>query len=110
VTHPLASGAVGVPAAGGRPQAAESDLSVLFRRHHAGLVRLAVLLVGDQETAEDVVQDVFTRLHARGMWRDRAAGPDRNLAYIRADELSMINTSACNATRSIPPQTPSTSG
>jgi RNA polymerase sigma-70 factor (sigma-E family) len=85
VTHPLASGAAAsVPAAGDRPQAAESDLSVLFRQHHAGLVRLAVLLVGDQETAEDVVQDVFTRLHARGMWRDRAAGPDRNLAYIRA--------------------------
>jgi len=73
VTHPLASGAAAdLPAAaGGRPQAADSDLSVLFRQHHADLVRLAVLLVGDQETAEDVVQDVFARLHARGAWRDR---------------------------------------
>jgi RNA polymerase sigma-70 factor (sigma-E family) len=88
VTHPLASGAgaaAGLPAAAGdRPQAADSDLSVLFRRYHADLVRLAVLLVGDQETAEDVVQDVFTRLHARRAWRDRAAGPERSLAYIRA--------------------------
>ncbi|HEY2577302.1 MAG TPA: sigma factor, partial [Streptosporangiaceae bacterium] len=41
------------------------DVSVLFRQHHGGLVRLAVLLVGDQPTAEDVVQDVFTRLHAK---------------------------------------------
>jgi RNA polymerase sigma-70 factor (sigma-E family) len=87
VTHPLASGAgaAGLPAAAGdRPQAADSDLSVLFRKYHADLVRLAVLLVGDQETAEDVVQDVFTRLHARRTWPGRAAGPDRSLAYIRA--------------------------
>jgi len=34
-------------------------------RHHAELVRLALLLVGDQPTAEDVVQDVFAKLHAR---------------------------------------------
>jgi RNA polymerase sigma-70 factor (sigma-E family) len=88
VTHPLASGAgaaAGVPAAAeDRPQAADSDLSALFRRHHADLVRLAVLLVGDQETAEDVVQDVFTRVHARGAWRNRPVGPDRCLAYNRA--------------------------
>ncbi|MCP2353833.1 DNA-directed RNA polymerase specialized sigma24 family protein [Nonomuraea thailandensis] len=29
------------------------------------LVRLAVLLVGDREAAEDVVQDVFPRLHGK---------------------------------------------
>jgi RNA polymerase sigma-70 factor (sigma-E family) len=57
------------------------DLSVLFRQHHADLVRLAMFLVGDQETAEDVVQDVFTRMHAR---RNRSLGPDRYLPYIRA--------------------------
>jgi hypothetical protein len=34
-------------------------------RRHAELVRLALLLVGDQPTAEDVVQDVFARLHTR---------------------------------------------
>ncbi len=32
------------------------DLSAVFMRHHAELVRLALLLVGDQPTAEDVVQ------------------------------------------------------
>ncbi|HEY2579517.1 MAG TPA: sigma-70 family RNA polymerase sigma factor, partial [Streptosporangiaceae bacterium] len=57
------------------------DVSVLFRQHHGGLVRLAVLLVGDQPTAEDVVQDVFTRLHAKGSrWRPQGDP----LAYIRA--------------------------
>ncbi len=40
-------------------------LAGLFRQHHADLVRLAVLLVRDQPTAEDVGQDVFARLHAK---------------------------------------------
>ena len=39
----------------------------LFRAHHLELVRLAVLMVGDMATAEDVVQDAFEQLHRR--WR-----------------------------------------
>jgi RNA polymerase sigma-70 factor (sigma-E family) len=39
----------------------------LFRAHHVELVRLAVLMVGDVATAEDVVQDAFEQLHRR--WR-----------------------------------------
>jgi DNA-directed RNA polymerase specialized sigma24 family protein len=31
----------------------------LFQDHYLGLVRLALQLVDDQESAEDVVQDVF---------------------------------------------------
>ena len=61
------------------------DLSAVFMRHHAELVRLALLLVGDQPTAEDVVQDVFARLHARrAEW---PAGAD-SLPYIRAAVLN----------------------
>src|ERR1700744_4820345 len=37
----------------------------LFRAHHLELVRLAVLMVGDMATAEDVVQDAFEQLHRR---------------------------------------------
>src|ERR1700685_3369740 len=39
----------------------------LFQAHHLELVRLAVLIVGDLATAEDVVQDAFEQLHRR--WR-----------------------------------------
>src|ERR1700745_1548546 len=39
----------------------------LFGAHHLELVRLAVLIVGDLATAEDVVQDAFEQLHRR--WR-----------------------------------------
>jgi RNA polymerase sigma-70 factor (sigma-E family) len=59
-------------------------VTMLFREHHAELVRLAVLLVGDRPSAEDVVQDVFARL----CLRDRLPGGDRSLAYVRAAVLN----------------------
>jgi DNA-directed RNA polymerase specialized sigma24 family protein len=40
--------------------AAVSTIATLFRDHHGELVRLALLMVGDVPTAEDVVQDVYT--------------------------------------------------
>lgn len=57
------------------------DASELFRDSYLPLVRTAALLVGDRETAEDIVQDVFTRM--QGRWRqfdDR----DHALGYVRA--------------------------
>ena len=76
-TSNQASGAEpGRPAA---PQAGWPDVAVLYRQHHADLVRLALLLVGDRGCAEDVVQDVFTRLCARG----RILQADSTLAYVR---------------------------
>lgn len=49
-----------VPAA-----ASDADWAVaaLFRDHHLELVRLALVVVGDMATAEDVVQDAFEHLH-----------------------------------------------
>lgn len=41
------------------------DVTELFRAHHLELVRLALLMVGDLGTAEDVVQDTFEQLHRR---------------------------------------------
>jgi len=55
------------------------DVALIFRQYHADLVRLALLLVGDRGSAEDVVQDVFTRLCARG----RGLEQDSALAYVR---------------------------
>jgi RNA polymerase sigma-70 factor (sigma-E family) len=64
---------------------ADRRLAGLFRQHHVELVRLAVLLVHDQPTAEDVVQDVFVRLQAR---RGRFGREGEELAYIRACVLN----------------------
>jgi RNA polymerase sigma-70 factor (sigma-E family) len=73
--------AAGPPAVGGPPV----DITVLFRQHYAELVRLAVMLLGDRPAAEDVVQDVFARLHAR---RDRPGPRGDQLAYVRACVLN----------------------
>lgn len=65
-----------------------SDLVAgLFRAHAVALVRVATLLLGDQQSAEDVVQDAFFGLY-RGLpgLRDRS----KALPYLRA---SVINGS-----------------
>jgi RNA polymerase sigma-70 factor (sigma-E family) len=59
---------------------AGSGLAEAYRVHRPGLVKLAAFIVGDQATGEDVVQDVFTRLHQR--W-DMLADPDNPLPYLR---------------------------
>jgi RNA polymerase sigma factor (sigma-70 family) len=61
------------------------NLDGLFLRHHGELVRLAVFMVRDLPTAEDVVQDVFTHIHARPNARPR---PGHELAYLRASVLN----------------------
>jgi RNA polymerase sigma-70 factor (sigma-E family) len=64
---------------------AASTVATLFREHHGELVRLAVLMVGDLPTAEDVVQDVYASLQSR--WSERAA-PDSVVPYVRACVLN----------------------
>jgi RNA polymerase sigma-70 factor (sigma-E family) len=61
------------------------SVSELFRAHHLELVRLAVVMVGDLATAEDVVQDCFERLHRR--WHV-IREPGRALAYARSAVLN----------------------
>lgn len=67
------------------PPAAGGQLAALYRAHALGLVRLAVLLLGDQQTAEDVVQDAFLGLHRRWSY---LADTDKALAYARASVLN----------------------
>ena len=64
---------------------ADDFVDEMFRAHAVSLVRVAVLLLGDQPSGEDVVQDAFLRLY-RGLpgLRDR----DKALPYLRA---SVIN-------------------
>jgi RNA polymerase sigma-70 factor (sigma-E family) len=64
---------------------ATAAVTELFREHHLELVRMAMVMVGDAATAEDVVQDAFERLHQR--W-PRLREPVDGLAYVRS---SMLN-------------------
>lgn len=60
-------------------------MAALFAEHHLALVRLAVVMVGDVATAEDVVQDRFKKLQAR--WH-RLRDTDHGPAYARAAVLN----------------------
>ncbi len=86
-----ARGPAGAPAQPGAPAPAEPrNLADLYRDHRMRMVRLAVLLVDDPGTAEDVVQEAFTGLHRH--WaglRDEAAA----VAYLR--------TAVVNGSRSV---------
>ncbi|HEX3223051.1 MAG TPA: SigE family RNA polymerase sigma factor [Nocardioides sp.] len=66
---------------------ADEALELLYAAHWRRLVRLAVLLVHDQGSAEEIVQDCFIAVHAR--W-GRLHDPDRALAYLRQ---SVVNRS-----------------
>ena len=84
--HPADDHPANDPAADSAGQ--PSDLVAgLFRAHAVALVRVATLLLGDQQSAEDVVQDAFFGLY-RGLpgLRDRS----KALPYLRA---SVINGS-----------------
>jgi len=61
------------------------DVTGLFRQHHLALVRLALLVVGDLATAEDVVQDTFEQLHRRWPTLRR---PASGLDYARSAVLN----------------------
>jgi RNA polymerase sigma factor (sigma-70 family) len=56
------------------------DLAQMFREHHGALVRLAMFLVHDLPTAEDIIQDVFARIQARP---GTSFEPGGELAYLR---------------------------
>lgn len=72
------------------PAPAPLTLADLYRDHRMRLVRLAILLVDDPATAEDVVQEAFAGLHRHwGGLRDEAAA----VGYLR--------TAVVNGSRSV---------
>jgi RNA polymerase sigma-70 factor (sigma-E family) len=54
-----------------------SELSALYRRQRAAMIRLARLLTGSSVVAEEVVQEAFLRIHRQG---ERPQNPD---GYLR---------------------------
>jgi RNA polymerase sigma-70 factor (sigma-E family) len=67
------------------PETVRQQVTALYQAHALGLVRLAVLMVGDQQAAEDVVQDAFLGLYRR--W-PALRDPDRALSYARSSVLN----------------------
>ncbi len=70
--------------------AADQLVERLYRTHGLSMIRLAMLLVDDRETAEDVTQESFAALYRR--WGDLA---DETAA------LGYLRTSVVNGSRSV---------
>jgi RNA polymerase sigma factor (sigma-70 family) len=87
ISAPAASAAAGLVTITPADEAVTADqlIAELFRGHRLPLIRVAVALVGDRPTAEDVVQDAFI-----GLYRSlpRLRDPGNALGYLRA---SVIN-------------------
>jgi RNA polymerase sigma-70 factor (sigma-E family) len=72
---------------GGRE--AEAVLTELYRQHALRLIRLAYVMLGDRQAAEDVVQDAFAGLYRR--W-GRLSEPAKAALYLRSSVLNGCRT------------------
>ena len=64
---------------------AGAEVAGLYRAHAVGLIRLAVIMLGDRAAAEDAVQEAFYGLHRR--W-NRLSDADKALSYVRVAVLN----------------------
>jgi RNA polymerase sigma-70 factor (sigma-E family) len=81
---PLTSGG-GPVGATGADSDATACVTALYAAHAVGLIRLAIVMLGDRGAAEDVVQDAFLGLYRH--W-DRLADPGNGLTYVRSAVLN----------------------
>ena len=81
---PLATTA-GTPAPGGLPATAGPAVAALYEAHALGMIRLAHIMLGDRQSAEDVVQEAFCGLYRR--W-SRLADPGSAVHYVRSAVLN----------------------
>ena len=70
------------------PAPAEA-VTALYRAHALGLIRLAVVMLGDRPAAEDAVQEAFCGLYRR--WHS-LADPAKALSYVRSSVINGCRT------------------
>lgn len=66
-------------------EGAEGAITALYEAHAVGLIRLAVVMLGSRQAAEDVVQEAFCGLYRR--W-GQLTQTDRALYYVRSSVLN----------------------
>ena len=81
-----------------REMGAGQAVTALYERHALGLTRLAFLMLGDRQTAEDVVQEAFCGLYRA--W-DRLPNHAHALGYVRSSVLNG-SRSALRRSRRVP--------
>jgi RNA polymerase sigma-70 factor (sigma-E family) len=77
---------------------ASQAITAIYREHALGLTRLAFLMLGDRQTAEDVVQEAFCGLYRA--W-DHMSDHANALGYVRKSVLNG-SRSAIRRTKRIP--------
>ncbi len=75
------------------------QVTALYQAYATGLVRLAMLMLADQQAAEDVVQDAFFGLYRR--W-GTLADPAKALTYVRSSVLNGCRTVLRKRSRRLP--------
>jgi RNA polymerase sigma-70 factor (sigma-E family) len=78
-----------VPVPPGAAADPADQVTALYQAHALGLLRLAVIMLGERQAAEDVVQDAFLGLFRR--W-DALSDPERALAYVRSSVFNGCRT------------------
>ena len=81
-----------------REMGASQAVTALYERHALGLTRLAFLMLGDRQAAEDVVQEAFCGLYRA--W-DRMSDHAHALGYVRSSVLNG-SRSALRRSRRVP--------
>jgi RNA polymerase sigma-70 factor (sigma-E family) len=64
---------------------AEAAVTALYEAHALGMIRLAHIMLGDRQAAEDVVQEAFCGLYRR--W-PHLSGPGSAVPYVRSAVLN----------------------
>jgi RNA polymerase sigma-70 factor (sigma-E family) len=77
------------PSGAARPRPGTAALETLYLAHYQQLVRLALLVLGGNAFAEDIVQEAFIRVY--GSWpgiRD----PERAASYLRVTTMNLARS------------------
>src|ERR1700690_2416316 len=76
--------------------AAASAVTALYQQQAVGLIRLAMIMLGDRAAAEDVVQDAFFGLYRNWF---RLGDPANALVYTRSSVLNGCRNALRTRTR-----------
>jgi RNA polymerase sigma-70 factor (sigma-E family) len=77
------------PARGPATAPAAEAVTALYQAHALGLIRLAVVMLGDRPAAEDAVQEAFCGLYRR--WH-HLSDPGKALSYVRSSVINSCRT------------------
>jgi RNA polymerase sigma-70 factor (sigma-E family) len=83
---------------GAAADAAQRHITALYQAHALSLARLALLMLGDQAEAQDMVQDAFLGLYRR--WH-KLASADAAPGYLRTSVLNGCRTALRRRSRPV---------